>query len=226
MSGYSPLSEIEIKQLQAGLILPNVNYPHYQPIEINQSKEIFKDIEIPRFDGIKILSVSNYGRVKYKGTLVKPYIVGTFLHCTKVYSKEFGDHYVYNLVKEAFDPIPNRSELQIHHINNNALDNRPENLIYVTEEEHRKIDSEFNKKLLQISRKIYENNLNDLINFFKSNSERSFNGSELLNEFKTVYRKVVIDNVNSLCERRILICFEKGKSFEYYKYLLNETSIL
>lgn len=225
MAGYHKLTEIEIKQLSAELQEPKVSYPHYNPIQIDETKEIFKTVNIYRLDGIKVLSVSNYGRVKYNNLIVEPYIVGTFLHCTKVYSPDFGDHYVYNLVKEAFDPIPNRSNFQIHHINNNALDNRPENLIYVTEEEHRKIDFEFNKKLLQISHKIYEKNLNDLINFFNLNSERSFNGSELLNEFNTVYRKVVMDNVKKLCERRILICFEKGESFEYYKYGLNESYI-
>ncbi|BDC93377.1 HNH endonuclease [Treponema bryantii] len=225
MAGYHKLTENEIKQLSAELQEPKDSYPHYNPIQIDKTKEIFKNVNIYRLDGIKVLSVSNYGRVKYNNLIVEPYIVGTFLHCTKVYSPDFGDHYVYNLVKEAFDPIPNRSNFQIHHINNNALDNRPENLIYVTEEEHRKIDFEFNKKLLKISHKIYEKNLNDLINFFNLNSERSFNGSELLYEFNTVYRKVVMDNVKSLCERRILICFEKGESFEYYKYGLNESYI-
>ena len=218
MSGYKKLSASQIKELREKLIEPNECYPHYQSILVDESKEEFRSVIINRFDGQKEILVSNYGRIKYKGKLVEPYIVGTFLHCTKVYSKEFGDHYVYNLVKQAFDPIANRYQYQIHHINNNALDNRPENLIYVTEEEHREIDNEFNKKLIQISKKIYKRNYNDIITYFNENLKRTIKGSEIIEHCEYVFREVVIKNTNFLCEQGVILCIERNDNFNSCKF--------
>ncbi len=223
MNGYHKLSLDEINDLKSKLVLPSEKFPHYIPITVNSDKEEFKRIEIIRRDGKKELLISNYGQVKYNNVIIEPYFVGTYLHCSKVYSKEFGDYCVYNLVKEAFDPIEDRFKYQIHHINNNALDNRPENLIYVTEEEHRKIDDEFNKKLIEISKIIYKNNEKQLISFFQKNLERSINGSELMDYFINVYKDVIKNNIIGLCNKNVLFCIELNNSFEECKYILNES---
>jgi hypothetical protein len=77
--------------------------------------------------------------VIYDNELLKPFIVGTFLHCLKVYIKNIGEFYIHRMVKETFDPIEDINTLEVHHINNNALDNRPENLLWVPKENHNKI---------------------------------------------------------------------------------------
>ncbi|MCQ2976330.1 MAG: HNH endonuclease [Bacteroidales bacterium] len=216
MSGYHKLSLLEIAELRNQLILPNVNYPHYPILEINEKEEIFKECEAK--PGI-IVEVSNFGRVKYNNKIIEPYFVGTFLHCSKVYSREIGDHNVYELVKRAFDPIENRSAYQIHHINNNALDNRPVNLIYVTKEEHRQIDSVFNKELCKISSIIYKNNLEAIITYFSENRDRTINGFELLQLYKNTYKKVVVDNTTTLCKRKFIKCIKFDSEFELCKYI-------
>lgn len=233
MNGYKKLNNEEIESLRRSLELPKETYPYYQPLIIDGinvidytdvkllSAEEFRELRINRRDGEKKIFISNYGRVKFNNAIIKPYIIGTFLHCSKVYDKEFGDHYIYNLVKEAFDPIEDRQNYQIHHINNNALDNRPDNLIWVTEEEHRLIDSEFNKELIQLSRNIYKRNFENIINYFKRNYKRDISGNDLINYFNNTYDKVIKDNVISLCEKNIIICLRKTESFLNNRYLLN-----
>lgn len=216
MNGYHKLSLLEIAELRNQLILPNVNYPHYPILEINEKEEIFKECEAK--PGI-IVGVSNFGRVKYNNKIIEPYFVGTFLHCSKVYSKEIGDHNVYELVKRAFDPIENRSAYQIHHINNNALDNRPENLIYVTEEEHRQIDSVFNKELCKISSVIYKNNLEAIKTYFSENRDRTINGSELLQNFSRTFGKIIVFNVTKLLNQNYINCIEENINFMLCKYV-------
>jgi len=223
LNGYHKLNLVEINELKSKLILPSEIFPHYLPITVDKDKEEFRKIEIMRRDGKKELLISNYGQVKYNNVIVEPYFVGTFLHCSKVYSKGFGDYCVYNLVKEAFDPIQDRYKYQIHHINNNALDNRPENLIYVTEGEHRKIDEEFNKQLIEISKKIYKENEKQIISFFQNNSDRSIEGSELKDYFNNVFKDVIKNNVIGLCNKNTLLCIELNNAFEECKYILNES---
>lgn len=233
MNGYKKLNNEEIESLRKSLELPKETYPYYQPLIIDGINVInytdikllpdeeFREVGINRRDGKKKLCISNYGRVKFRNIIIKPYVIGTFLHCSKVYDKEFGDHYIYNLVKEAFDPIKGRQNYQIHHINNNALDNRPDNLIWVTEEEHRLIDSEFNKALLQLSRSIYKQNFENIIDFFKKNSNRDIRGNDLINYFNNTYDKIIKDNIDLLCKKNIIICLKQTRSFLDNTYSLN-----
>ena len=234
MNGYHKLSDSEIIDLQNLLMKPNVDYPHYFPLVIDNNiiQECF-DLEaldgetfykkiIIRKNANKILFVSNYGRILYNNEIIKPYAVGTFLHCLRVYHKDFGDHNVYNLVKETIDPIENRFNYEIHHINNNALDNRIENLIWVTENEHRKIDNEFNIILRQISTKIHKNNKEVLIQFFNKNYSKCYSGKELLLEFKNVYCEVIKYNIGKLVKDKIIKIISYSKSFEENIYISME----
>jgi hypothetical protein len=56
--------------------------------------------------------------------------------------------FIYKLVAEAFF---DESKLEVHHISGNALDNRAENLIYVTKEQHSEIEpyGTLNKRIWQ-----------------------------------------------------------------------------
>jgi hypothetical protein len=136
MSGYHALTNLEIINLQKCLEKPRFGYPHYLPLIIDNiivqecfdqkllKGEIFYEKIIPRKNGDTTISVSNYGRILYQDEIIKPYVVGIFLHCLKIYHRDFGNQNIYNLMKETIDPIENRYNYQIHHINNNALDNR------------------------------------------------------------------------------------------------------
>jgi hypothetical protein len=232
MNGYHNLTEEEIIDLRNCLIKPNLVYPHYLPLviddiiiqeyfDINPLKgETFFEKNISRRDGKKILFVSNYGRILYNENIIKPYVVGTFLHCLKIYHKDFGDWNVYNLVKETIDPIENRSNYEIHHINNNALDNRIENLIWVTEAEHRKIDNEFNVYLRQLSTTIHKNNKKELIELFNSGKKQYYTGNDILLEFPNIYCEVIKYNIGRLVEDNIVKSISYSKSFEDNKYEL------
>jgi hypothetical protein len=233
MNGYHELTDDEINYLQKQLIEPNLEYPHYLPLVIDNIiihecrdikpliNEKFYEKTIYRRNGEKIISVSNYGRISYNNAIITPYIVGTFLHCLKVYHKDFGDHNVYDLVKETIDPIENRANYEIHHINNNALDNRLENLIWVTKNEHRKIDNAFNSQLCAISKKIYKNNRENLTGWFNKNLKKYYSGKDILLEFKNVYCKVIKDNIRCMVENRIIKEIVHGK-FEENEYILIE----
>lgn len=219
MSGYHELTKVEIKQLQKKLILPNINYPHYLPITSHPNDNSYKKIKLT--DNI-IIEVNKYGDVKYNGEILKQYAIGSFLHCAVVKIDDFGNVPVYELVKLAFDPIKDRALYEIHHINNNALDNRPENLIYVTKDEHRLIDETFNKELIRISRIITKNNRIEIKDFFNKNPERSFNGSEILKYFNHTSFDRIKYNMNKLCRDKIINRIENHDLFIFQKFILNE----
>lgn len=107
------------------------------------------------FDGIGQIEVSNYGRIRLKDGEVLPLVE------SESKNPEIDDYYdgylkvlipsensqyklsskkVYELVAETWLVKPSDKEnLQIHHINNNGYENTPENLIYVSREDHKKI---------------------------------------------------------------------------------------
>ena len=53
---------------------------------------------------------------------------------------------VHKLVAIAFLDTPNQAFMEIHHINNDKLCNRADNLVFLTREEHRKIHRELAKR--------------------------------------------------------------------------------
>jgi hypothetical protein len=211
MKEYKPLSDSEVEYYRKQLVLPNIDYPHYQPLVIDGVNiQEYTDItplngEMFQKCGISDkLYVSNYGRILYDHEIVKLYISGIFLHCTRFHINGIGDHSVYRLVKETFDPIESMDKLQVHHVNNNALDNRPQNLLWVTPEDHSRIDREFNAKLRECSMVIRKNVKDKLIVFFNNNHDKAFTGFEICRANETVFAYVIRDTLDAMEKENII----------------------
>ena len=75
----------------------------------------------------RIWEVSNLGRVKCNGEIVEPYMNGKYLQA--------GSFKIHRAVAELFIPNP-ENKPYIDHLNANNLDNRAENLRWVTAKEN------------------------------------------------------------------------------------------
>jgi hypothetical protein len=114
-------------------------------------------------------------------------------------------------------------KLQVHHINNNALDNRPKNLLWVTAEDHSKIDSKFNVKLRECSIIIRKNVKNKLVDFFKNNSTKTFTGFEIWLLNQDVFAYVIRDVLDEMEKTNIIENILGDKKLFYdKKYILKK----
>ena len=155
--------------------------------------------------------------------LIILHINGTFLHNTWVQIGGLGQFDVYRLVKETFDPIKDMEKLQVHHINNNALDNRPENLIWVSEEDHRRIDKEFNVKLREIGKNIRNNTKMKILAFFNEHNNESFTGFEICTNIQNIFSYVIRDSLDILEKEGLLKNIADDKKIFYDKiYTINK----
>jgi hypothetical protein len=230
MNYYKELTDAEIENYRNQLVEPKENYPHYAPLVID-GKNVHEYMDLTPLNGEKFiknntyeyLKVSNYGRISYKNEIVNLYISGTFLHCTRFHIAEIGDHAVYRIVKETFDPIENMADFQVHHINNNALDNRLGNLLWVTERDHRKIDKDFNAKLIQISKIIHQNEKDNLKELFLKNPNKTFTGFDICSIHYNVFAYVIRDMLDVLIKEDIIVDISENKNIFYDKiYKLNK----
>ena len=179
MKEYHVLTEDEILKYRSMLKLPNIEFPHYEHLIIDGkiiyqyieekllNNEVFRENEYFKDNYNLKLEISNYGRIKINNEFKIPEIEkNTFKHGLKIYiNKDWSKKSIHRLVKETFDPIFEMDKreggfmkYEVHHLNNNGNDNRLENLLWVTREDHKKIDSEFNKKLMDIAKTIILNN--------------------------------------------------------------------
>jgi hypothetical protein len=112
------------------------------------TNEEFKTHKYPAYDYNVQLEASNYGRIKIDGKIVEAEPENKsddpFKHGLVVHINGYGIESVHRLVKETFDPIINMEQYEVYHANNNVNDNRLENLLWISTEDLRRIDSKFN----------------------------------------------------------------------------------
>ena len=145
--GFS--AEYTIEELQKMLLEPE----HYKPVLIFNDKpvhEIRDPTPLPGeyfrvYKEDQLIEVSNYGRIKHKGDLLEQYVRnGELPDYLSVYIPAPGSYedHVWRFVAKTWYENPDKKEKTIvHHLTNNGFDNRPCNLLWVTDIEHGKIHS-------------------------------------------------------------------------------------
>ena len=114
----------------------------------NYCEDSIKDLEgeewkaIPNTQGLYMCS--NKGRIKsltyYKACLMKYCINRSgYYRVDIVVNKRRSTKFVHRIVAECWLPKPKHEDMQIHHINSDRLDNRSDNLMWCTQQEHRKL---------------------------------------------------------------------------------------
>jgi hypothetical protein len=134
--------EYSIEELKKMILDPD----SCKPIIIFGDKPIHENCDIKPMPGECFrphkngkIEVSNFGRIKYKDEILKQFVHkgGEDQRVTK-YGKVAEK--VHTLVAETWCVKPSgEKKYVVHHITNNALDNRACNLLWVTESQHGKI---------------------------------------------------------------------------------------
>lgn len=96
--------------------------------------------------------ISNQGRIKsYKGYNAK-LLKACINHGYKRINVNFGNgnsnYLIHRLVAEYFLPLPRKPFYEVHHKDFNSLNNKVDNLVYISKEEHKKIHRKHEREII------------------------------------------------------------------------------
>lgn len=106
---------------------------------------------IPRSDNI--YWISNYGRVKsykiYKtnGSILKGSLIKNFKFIQLKFNNRLNTFLVHKLVAQVWIPCPSEKHTIVTHLDRNLTNNHVSNLKWLTQEESRKLNGEYYKKM-------------------------------------------------------------------------------
>lgn len=205
------LNSNRINELKNKLILPNLDYPYFSKLLINNidvheciNTEEFPGEEFKSIKGLKgNYAISNYGRVRSSEGFLKIFYEGVYRDISMVYIPQNKTYCIHRLIMETFLPFSEMSKYHVHHIDNNALNTNIENLMWINPTDHALIHKEYNILIGKITQSIYRRNLVELLFFFNNNNEL-IKGSQIYEHFPNVYYKILQDNVGELLELSII----------------------
>jgi hypothetical protein len=120
----------------------------YEPFAVNgkivyqNRDEDFVYDEVFKHHPIIDVEASNYGRIRHNGVVLEQHPDTTKPEPTGYLWVEIpgvSKYLVYRLVAETWCEHPLPVYTTVHHISNNGTDNRPDNLLWVTAEQHAEI---------------------------------------------------------------------------------------
>lgn len=129
-----------IVEILENIPIPGEIFRQFNPSENEGSKYLSQLFKIAgyKFDDKKI-ECSNYGRIRIDEKIVKQEKLrrGYLVADIPEFKKSGKEIWTYRIIASVWVVRPNSNEiLHVHHITNNGYDNRPENLIWLSQKEH------------------------------------------------------------------------------------------
>jgi len=142
------LTDLSVEELKAKILpKPKVFIPftvNEIPVFMNMDKGLIAPDEVFKPHKELPIEASNYGRIRHEGNILlqrpdenkTPHYGYLWVEIPNKSKYQL----VYRLVAEVWCERPDAEIYNtVHHISNNGTDNRPQNLLWVTEEQHAKI---------------------------------------------------------------------------------------
>lgn len=159
--------------------------------------------------------ISNYGRIKYKGSIVlqDDNELDGYLKLSK--SNKEVDHNinVYELIGRAFLGKRTNDDYDIHHINDDGYNNTPENLILLTRKQHNLIHCNIKIKKENVIKELKKYNYCTLILHLSNYKASVLNTPEQMNYRGKKYRHILPE------EKRMLNLIDSGYKDSLEKYI-------
>jgi hypothetical protein len=229
MNEYKKLSDEEMKPdidfaitYSLDELAGMIQNPPYAPVTVFGGKPVHEILDSSLLPGEifrnyskeKIIEVSNLGRIRINNEIIKQWDddeKGKDYLYIKIGEIIDYPRYVYRFVAETWCRRSNDlSGWQVHHISNNGYDNRPCNLLWVTEEQHKKIHPRLWERYKQTKEPQ------------KINIEWGYPMSELVTRTRSTDHPVFLEKIKNIRQEFDFVDINYGTKSDTYHVFVND----